>query len=83
MSVSEGDILTVDDVAQLLRLRPSTVAEMARRGSLPSFKLGRHVRFHREDIAAHIASMREQSKADNATAQRAHARARKRPYAVI
>ncbi|WP_287154766.1 helix-turn-helix domain-containing protein [Candidatus Solincola tengchongensis] len=44
-------VLTANEVARLLRLAPSTVYEMARRGDLPSVRIGnRVVRFVAEDI---------------------------------
>lgn len=44
-------ILKADEVARLLRLAPSTIYEMARRGDLPSVRIGnRVVRFVAEDI---------------------------------
>jgi Helix-turn-helix domain len=41
MSITREDVLTVDDVARLLELKPYTVKEYARRGILPGRKLGR------------------------------------------
>jgi excisionase family DNA binding protein len=38
-------VMTGAEVARLLRLRPSTVADMARRHDLPSVMLGRHRRY--------------------------------------
>jgi len=55
------DILTAGDVAELLDLRQSTVEEYARRGLLPSFKLGRHRRFLRAQVVASIAELIEES----------------------
>ena len=43
-------VMTKPEVARLLRLRPSTVAEMARRGDLPSVMLGRNRRYLQADI---------------------------------
>jgi excisionase family DNA binding protein len=39
------ELLTADDVAEILHVPRSTVSDYARRGVLPSIKLGRHVRF--------------------------------------
>lgn len=52
MSVSpdiEG-LLTVEEVADILRVRPRWVYEAAARGELPRIKVGGYVRFHRADI---------------------------------
>jgi excisionase family DNA binding protein len=53
-----GEILTSDQVAQLLAMRRSTVEDYARRGVLPSIKLGRHRRYLRSDVAGLIAHLR-------------------------
>lgn len=45
------ELLTADEVAELLHIPRSTVRDYARRGMLPSIKLGRHVRFVRSDVA--------------------------------
>ena len=41
---------TADDVANYLRLKPSTVRDMARRGDLPVYKVGRLWRFKPADV---------------------------------
>jgi excisionase family DNA binding protein len=45
------ELLTAHEVAELLRVPRSTVSDYARRGVLPSIKLGRHRRFVRSDVA--------------------------------
>lgn len=52
------EVLTADDVARYLRLRPSTVADLARRGVLPSVKFGRARRYLRVEIADFIEQQR-------------------------
>jgi excisionase family DNA binding protein len=37
-------------VAELLKLRPSTVLDLSRRGILPAFKIGKHWRYRRADL---------------------------------
>jgi excisionase family DNA binding protein len=51
--------MTASQVAQLLLMRPSTVQDYARRGLLPSIKLGRHRRFIRSDVIAAVKRLRE------------------------
>ncbi len=46
----EEDILTVIEVAQFLRVPPSTVYKLARAGELPGSRIGKHWRFVRRDI---------------------------------
>jgi excisionase family DNA binding protein len=50
MGITREDVLTVDDVAALLELKPYTVKEYARRGILPGRKLGRTWRFLRPEL---------------------------------
>lgn len=48
------DVLTVQEVATYLRVTPDTVYRLARQEKLPSFKVGRHIRFKREAIEAYM-----------------------------
>ncbi|MCS6329558.1 MAG: helix-turn-helix domain-containing protein [Nitrospira sp.] len=50
VSPSEGEILTVSEVARFLRVPKSTVYKLARLGELPASKIGKHWRFVRRDI---------------------------------
>ena len=50
----EGDILTVPEVARLLRVPKSTVYKLARLGELPASKIGKHWRFVRRDLEAWV-----------------------------
>ncbi|HUY59257.1 MAG TPA: helix-turn-helix domain-containing protein [Solirubrobacteraceae bacterium] len=50
MGITREDVLTADDVAALLELKPYTVKEYARRGILPGRKLGRTWRFLRPEL---------------------------------
>lgn len=59
VSLTRADVLTADEVAELLQLRPSTVQDYARRGIIPSFKLGRFRRFVRADVEATLERLRE------------------------
>ena len=43
-------VLTVQDVAEYLRLNPSTVYQLLKRKQLPAFKIGSDWRFNRESI---------------------------------
>ena len=52
------DVLTVNEVATLLRLSPRTVAEYGARGVLPSVKIGRHRRFSKRQLEAVMADGR-------------------------
>lgn len=52
------ELLTADEVAKLLHLPKSTVADYARRGVMPSIKLGRHRRFVRSDVERWLEDLR-------------------------
>jgi excisionase family DNA binding protein len=47
--------MTVDEVAEYLRLHRQTVERMAARGDLPGVKLGRHWRFRKVALDAFLA----------------------------
>jgi putative molybdopterin biosynthesis protein len=46
----EKDLLTVQEVAELLRVRRNTVYEMLKRGDLPSARVGKQLRVRRSDL---------------------------------
>ena len=48
------EILTLPEVAKLLKVADKTVYTMAQRGALPAFKVGGQWRFKRDDIDAWI-----------------------------
>ena len=51
------ELLTTEEVAAILQIRRSTIEDYARRGVLPSLKLGRHRRFVRSQVEATIAEL--------------------------
>jgi excisionase family DNA binding protein len=46
----QDEILTLPEVAQLLKVADKTVYSMAQKGPLPSFKVGGQRRFKRVDL---------------------------------
>jgi excisionase family DNA binding protein len=48
--LTRDEVLTAAEVADLLKLPKSTVHEPARRGVLPTARLGRTLRFVRSDV---------------------------------
>jgi len=46
----EFGILEAREVADLLKIRHSTVLDLSRRGVLPAFKIGKHWRYRRSDL---------------------------------
>ncbi len=55
------ELLTTEQVAAILQIRRSTVEDYARRGVLPSLKLGRHRRYIRSQIETTIAQLTQSS----------------------
>lgn len=52
--ITRDDVMTAAEVAQLLGLPKSNVYELARRVELPCARLGRAMRFLREDIEVRL-----------------------------
>jgi len=52
-----AQLLTSAQVVELLQMKRSTIEDYARRGLLPSLKLGRHRRFVRDDVEAALARL--------------------------
>jgi excisionase family DNA binding protein len=50
----DDQIMTVEEVADYLKLHKQTIMRMAARGELPAVKVGRHWRFRKEYIDAQI-----------------------------
>lgn len=53
------EIMTVEDVADFLRIPVSSVYRLAQGGKIPAHKVGRHWRFYRPTLLAWIASQAE------------------------
>lgn len=53
------ELMTSSQIAALLQMRLSTVESYARRGLLPSVKVGRHRRFVRSQVEDALASLIE------------------------
>jgi excisionase family DNA binding protein len=49
-------VMTAQDVADMLRLKIWTVQDLARRGEIPSFKIGKSRRYLRSEIEQYIAA---------------------------
>jgi excisionase family DNA binding protein len=52
--MSNSELLSIPEAAQLLRLQPSTIRSWVLKRKLPYLKLGRLVRLRRADIEALI-----------------------------
>ena len=56
LSFADGDALRVEDVMRILHLSRNTVYKLARDGSLPSYRVGRQIRFRYEDVRIKLES---------------------------
>jgi len=54
-----GDVLTAEQVALMLQVRPCTVADWARRGMIPSYKIGKFRRYSKTDVSAWVTARRD------------------------
>ena len=52
--LTRAELMTSQEVAELLGVPASTVREWGRKGTLPRVKLGRHVRYIRSHVEAAI-----------------------------
>jgi excisionase family DNA binding protein len=51
MNSSElSTVLTIEDLAEYLKISKSTLYKLAQEGALPGQKVGRHWRFHRDAV---------------------------------
>jgi excisionase family DNA binding protein len=48
--LNKGDLLTVEEAADILRVSPKTVREWLRKGKLVSLKFGKQWRIRRQDL---------------------------------
>jgi len=59
MNQEKPEIMTVEDVAEYLRIKTSTVYEWASNGKLPGVKVGRLWRFERSEIEKWVRENRQ------------------------
>lgn len=52
--ITRDDVMTAAEVAALLGMPKSTIYELARRGELPCTRLGRTLRFLRDEVEARL-----------------------------
>lgn len=57
---SRGDLLTAEEVAALLRVRPAWVYSETRRHRIPHIRLGRYVRYRRDALVAWMDQLEDQ-----------------------
>lgn len=50
MGVDTESILTIDELAEYLKISKSTLYKLAQAGKIPVQKVGRHWRFHKDAV---------------------------------
>ncbi|HUT89817.1 MAG TPA: helix-turn-helix domain-containing protein [Thermoguttaceae bacterium] len=50
MAAAPGDVLTIDELAEYLKISKSTLYKLVQEGALPGQKIGRRWRFHKDAI---------------------------------
>ena len=56
----DSDFLDIQDLSQLLRIKPSTLYSMVEKKMIPHYKVGRMVRFKRSEIDQWMEGNREE-----------------------
>ena len=64
MTDTDGEILTLDEVAAYLKAGKRTVYRLAQRGEIPAFKLGGTWRFRRSELDSWIAESINKKKSE-------------------
>ena len=67
MSTKQPPVMTVDEVAEYLRIPRASVYKLAQRGMIPCQKVGRHWRFRRESIEIWLSRERAASMGEGGT----------------
>ena len=65
MADSPGNVLTIEELGDYLKISKSTLYKLAQNGVLPGIKVGRHWRFHREAVDEWLKDHREQLQDDD------------------
>ncbi len=66
MSKKSLDVLTLNEVAEYLRIPRSTAYKLAQEGKIPGQKVGRHWRFRRETVQSWLDRRQASDPADEA-----------------
>lgn len=59
MKKNQCDVMTANEVAEILRIHPRMVINYAASGEIPAFRVGRRWRFHWADIQAYMKPKRK------------------------
>ena len=52
MAPDSGQVMTISELADYLKISKSTLYKLAQRGGLPGQKVGKHWRFHKDAVDA-------------------------------
>lgn len=66
-SCTSDGLITAREVCELVGMKPSWVYELAAQGGIPSYAMGRAIRFRRADVDAFVESRRKQIPARDAS----------------
>jgi len=64
MENKSDNVLTIEELSVYLKIPKSTLYKLVREGKVPSQKVGRHLRFHRESIDEWLKRQNEQERQD-------------------
>ena len=56
--MDEDTSLTAVEVAELLKITKNTVYELAKRGDIPSYKIGKKLRIDKKDVEEYISNQK-------------------------
>ncbi|MDQ7831373.1 MAG: helix-turn-helix domain-containing protein [Desulfovibrionaceae bacterium] len=62
MENKSDNVLTIEELSVYLKIPKSTLYKLVREGKVPSQKVGRHLRFHRESIDEWLKRQNEQER---------------------
>ena len=57
-AIDEYNLLRADEVAKILRLSEPRIYQLAKTGMIPSFRIGKSVRFQESDVRKFLRSRR-------------------------
>lgn len=60
-TINKSDLLTVDEAAELLNVKPRFIRRLIAEERIPVHRLGRHVRLHRDDLMEYVAAGRREA----------------------
>ena len=67
MAENSGNVLTIEELADYLKISKSTLYKLAQNGVLPGIKVGRHWRFHKDAVDEWLKNHSDQLQNDEAS----------------